>query len=85
MSFDLTKLKKVEAPSPKTIATEAKGLVTAIIKVNRSGYRPAGVKLRSEIDGTMFTAEFPAEMLETLGKDECIDSVSLSRPLQVQG
>lgn len=84
MPFDLTKLRKLEAPSPKRAAVGVQGTVTAIIKVNRSGYRPDGVEIRSEIDGEMFTAEFPAQLLEKLERDKYITSMSLSRPLQTQ-
>jgi hypothetical protein len=79
---DLTKLKKIEPPSPRTIASNAEGMVTAIVKVKRAGYRPACVKVRGEIDAHLFTAEFPAEELDSLEKDPEVAAVSLSRRLQ---
>jgi hypothetical protein len=75
-------LKKVESPGPSREAAGVAGMITAIIKVKKTGYRPAGVTMRGEISGTMFTAEFPAEKLVSLENDSGVVSVSVSRKLQ---
>lgn len=59
------------------------GAVQAIIKVNEDGYVPKGVTVRSQIDGTMFTAEFGARLLKKLDLDANVKSVAVSRRLRV--
>ena len=61
----------------------AEGTVQAIIKVNEGGYVPKGVTVRSQIDGTMFTAEFDANLLKTLDRDSNVKSVAVSRRLRI--
>lgn len=80
--MNLANLRKVESPGPRRAAADVGGMVTAIVKVKKPGYRPAGVKVRGEISGEIFTAEFPAELLGTLEKDAAIASIALSRTLQ---
>ena len=82
--MDLTKLRKLESPGPRRDAVGISGMVTAIVKVKRASYRPAGVKVRGDISSDIFTAEFPAEQLATLESDPEIASISLSRTLQTQ-
>ena len=82
--MDLTKLRKMESPGARRAALGATGIVTAIVKVKRAGYRPPHLKVRSEISDNLFTAEFPAEALPALESDPGIVTVSLSRPLQTQ-
>jgi hypothetical protein len=82
--MDLNKLKKLESPGPRRAAGSEGGTVTAVIKVKRDGYRPAGVKVRGEISGSMFTAEFPEAKLAELEQDAEVASVALSRSLRVQ-
>ncbi len=57
-------------------------LVQAIIKVNREGYVPAGVSVRSRIDGQMFTGEFRAGDLQRIESDENVVAVSLAKKLR---
>jgi hypothetical protein len=59
------------------------GAVQAIIKVNEHGYVPEGVTVRSQIDGTMFTAEFGAQLLKKLDRDANVKSVAVSRRLRI--
>lgn len=59
------------------------GAVEAIIKVNETGYVPEGVTVRSQIDGTMFTAEFGARLLKALDRDSNVKSVAISRRLRI--
>lgn len=82
--MNLTNLRKVESIGPRDAARGVSGLVTAIIKVKRPGYRPAGLKVRSNISDEIFTAEFPADQLAALELDPEIVSVALSRALQVE-
>ena len=83
--MDLTRLKKVESPGPRRAAVSKGGeKVTAVIKVKRAGYRPAGVTVRGDISGDIFTAEFPIEKLAELEQDSDVDSVALSRSLRAQ-
>jgi hypothetical protein len=84
LAMDLTKLRKLESPSPRQTAGDLQGLVTAIVKVKRPRYRPAGVTVRGDISDLIFTAEFPAERLAALEQDPDVASISLSRPLQSQ-
>lgn len=64
-------------------AEAADGAVEAIIKVNEHGYVPEGVTVRSQIDGTMFTAEFGAPLLKALDRDSNVKSVAISRRLRI--
>lgn len=80
--MDFTKLRKVESAGARGNASGASGVVTAIVKVKRPGYRPSGVKVRGEISDEIFTAEFPAEELAKLEEDPEVLTVSLPRPLQ---
>lgn len=82
MGFDLNQFRKLETPSPAQVAKGASGRLTAIITVKVPGYRPKGVKVRSEADAEMFTAEFAAGQLKDLEKDPAIRSISISRKLQ---
>lgn len=82
MSFDLNQLRKLETPSPAQTAKGGDGRVTAIIWVKVPGYRPKGVKIRSEADGEMFTAELSMKQLKELQQDPAIRSISISRKLQ---
>ncbi len=65
---------------PAKLAPDAQ--VQAIIKVRREGYVPAGVRVRSRIDGEMFTGEFQAGALERIESDENVVSVAPSRRLR---
>ena len=80
--MNLSNLRKVESTGARGAARGVSGTATAIIKVRRAGYRPAGVQVRGEISDDIFTAEFPAEQLVRLEQDPEILSVALSRPLQ---
>jgi hypothetical protein len=84
--MDLTKLKKLESAGKQQqhqqLSTD--DLVTGIVKVRKPGYRPAGIKVRSEIAPTMFTAEFLASDLPTLENDPDVETVSLNQRLPVQ-
>lgn len=55
----------------------ASRLLTAVITVNVNGYVPNHVKVRSRIDGEMFTAEFESTILERLEVDSSINSVTI--------
>jgi hypothetical protein len=61
----------------------ADGAVQAIIKVNEDGYVPEGVTVRSQIDRTMFTAEFSTQLLNKLDRDSNVRSVAVSRNLRI--
>ncbi len=82
--MDLTKLRKLEAPEPSRAARPLTGVVAAIVKVRSPRYRPPGVTVRSTISETLFTAEFPVETLLQLENDPEIESISVSRKLQLQ-
>lgn len=84
ITMDLTKLRKVESPSPRRAASEVRGSITGMVKVKTPGYRPKGVKVRGEISDLIFTAEIPASKLEALENDPGVASVSFSRTLQTQ-
>lgn len=58
-------------------------LVEAIIKVNRAAYVPEGVRVRSRISSTMFTAELENAILEKTKNDTNVVSVSRSKKLQL--
>lgn len=58
-------------------------VIAAIFKVSKLGYVPAGVKVRSRIDGTMFTGVVSAGRLKALNSDEHVVSVAPSEPLQL--
>lgn len=55
--------------------------LVAIIRVSKTGYRPSSVKVRSEIDAYLFTAELHQDSLAVLEADTKVESVSLSKAL----
>jgi hypothetical protein len=76
---DLSKL-KIHDVSREAFAPEQNLL--AILKVHEPGYVPPGVRVRSRIDEHMFTAEFPAAVLEAIRADARVAAVELSKTLQ---
>lgn len=58
-------------------------LVEAIFKVNKTDYVPAGVRVRSRINATMFTGELQNAVLEQMEDDTNVVSVSLSKRLRL--
>ena len=77
---DLGKLEAAEDRERTGLGPDVK--VEAIIKVNREGYVPAGVSVRSRIDGQMFTGEFKAGVLQQIETDENVVSVSVAKRLR---
>ena len=69
-----------EAGSDEEVRPER---LTAILKVNREGYVPENVQLRTRIDDLMFTAEFDAKALKSLDSDELVNSVAISESLKI--
>lgn len=53
----------------------------AILRVTEEGYVPSGVTVRARIDGTLFTASFPEELLATLELDVKVASIEVSKRL----
>lgn len=86
MSISLKDLKKTEASSisPK-LKRQNNKLLSAIIKVNDSNYIPKDVKVRAKISKKLFTAQFKADILPKLEKDEKIVSISLSKKMRQIG
>jgi hypothetical protein len=60
----------------------ADGRVKAIVKVSLEGHVPAGVALRSRIDGTMFTCEFNVADLARIADDPAVTAISAAQPVQ---
>lgn len=58
----------------------ATGPMRAIVCVSADGHVPAGMTVRSRIDGQMFTAEFDAALLDSLAADPEVVSIA---PAQV--
>lgn len=58
-------------------------IVEAIFKVSKADYVPEQVKVRSRIDGTMFTGEVTFGSLEELEQDPNVVSVSVSKRLRI--
>ena len=58
-------------------------LVEAIFKVNKADYVPAGVRVRSRINATMFTGELQSAVFEKIEDDTNVVSVSLSKKLRL--
>lgn len=56
-------------------------LVEAIFKVTKANYVPAGVRVRSRINATMFTGEVQGSYLDQIEDDSNVVSVSLSKKL----
>jgi len=74
---------KVESDASR----EARGLVpgttvTAIVKVTRAGYVPAGVSPRARISPTMFTADLTPEAFERLHQDPLVASIGPTERLR---
>lgn len=82
--MDFSKLRKFELHSVKPTARGTDERVSAIIKVRLAGYRPAHVKVRSEIDKFMFTADLKTAQMSELEADPSVVSVSLSQKLPLQ-
>ena len=82
MKLNLRDLANLES-GPVTPENATYGqILRAIVRVRQAGYVPAGVRLRSRVDATLFTADFPAELLETMRLDRGVASVEISEPLQ---
>jgi hypothetical protein len=83
--MDYAQLRKLEkrsvapdsAPPPDT-------LLTGIVKVKEKGYRPARVRVRSEIGEGIFTAEFLASDLPQIEGDPGVEVVSISQRIPLQ-
>ena len=58
-------------------------LVEAIFKVGKADYVPAGVRVRSRINATLFTGELQSAFLEQIEDDTNVVSVSLSKKLRL--
>jgi hypothetical protein len=58
--------------------------VRIIAKVNTAGYVPANVRLRTQIDAHLFTADCAADELASLESDPQIESIEVSQPLPTQ-
>ena len=58
-------------------------LVEAIFKVNKADYVPAGVRVRSRINATMFTGELRNAVLDQMEYDTNVVSVSRSKRLRL--
>lgn len=82
-SVSKKQLSKVSGDLGFEAAPGQRDTVRAIIKVNRPGYVPEGIKVRSKIDDEMFTAEFGAFLLETLEDDDGVMSVAVSKRLRM--
>lgn len=67
---------------PRTPLESARRL-TAVLKVSEDGYVPDNVDVRARIDGTMFTAEFPADVLKRLEADKRVISVSIAEKMDI--
>jgi hypothetical protein len=74
-----SKFRKVQGvPKEETL-----GSLEMIVTVKESNCVPSGMKVRSRVDPTMFTAEAPADMLSRLEDDPKVTSVAVSRPLRI--
>ena len=58
-------------------------VVEAIFKVTKSDYVPAGVRVRSRINATMFTGELRDASLESIKHDVNVVSVAVSKRLDL--
>src|SRR5262249_40864496 len=85
MGISIDKLKKLKHSSPLSgDRVGLEGMVEAILKVGVENYVPAGVVLRSRIDPTLFTGEFPGSLLAVLRADPKVQSIELSRKMRPQ-
>ena len=82
--MDFTKLKKLESAGARPAHSDRDRVVTAIIKVKTAGYCPEKVKVRSQVDDHLFTAEIKTGDLDGLEADPEVETVSLSRTLPLQ-
>jgi hypothetical protein len=53
-----------------------------VVEVNRGGYVPRWLKIRSRIDDTIFTADLETAALGRLEKDPQVKSVAVSMRLR---
>lgn len=90
MDIDLRKLKKLSdlgkvesVPASALDSLESQGVVTAMIHVTESNYVPPQVRVRARIDPTLFTADFPADVLTALERDPKVDSIAPPRRQQL--
>ena len=79
------------APLTETVTERAYGrrlpgetLVTAIVKVRKSGYVPPGLTVRSRIDEEIFTASGTATAIDAAGRDPEVVDVSPAKRLRSQ-
>jgi hypothetical protein len=79
---DLNDLRKLKIEETREESPSSDEHVKAIVRVSENGYVPPGVHVRSRIDGQMFTAELPADLVATIREDKRVVSVELNYPLQ---
>ena len=82
-SVQPNRYKKVTGISMNEDLEQPDRILRAILKVDRENYIPDSVDLRERIDGMMFTAEFPASKLQSLESDEHVESVAVSKYLDI--
>jgi len=83
MSISLDDLEKVELPRTASSSIKGGDILTAIFKVKLANYVPDGVKQRARISTRLFTGSFKSEQLPKIESDENIESISLSKSLQM--
>jgi len=79
------KREKLQRGKMESSVTPLQGdqLVSVTVKVNKPGYVPKGVKVRSRIDEYFFTANTPAKNLNEMSNDPLIVSFSPARTVRM--
>lgn len=85
MAIDLSKLRKLEAPSASLQARRPSDDEKMVVLVKlRPGFdRPSYLVPRGDISAALFSTEVPASTLQRIESDPAVESVSISKRLPI--
>lgn len=83
MAIDLSKLRKLETPSPSVQSRRPpeEERMVVLVKLRQGSARPGYLVPRSEISAALFSTEVPASTLQRIETDPAVESVSISSRL----
>jgi hypothetical protein len=82
--MNFSDLKKLEKRSLGPVNVPSDTMMRGIVKVKKDRYRPAKVKVRSELGERIFTADFLAGDLASIEADPDVEAISVSKAIPLQ-